>query len=137
MLGVVGIVTVAGAIAIMVPGNHAVSQQATTSELQAPPPVATVNNGGMTSLQIIEIAAKGGYTPNMSVAKADTPTLIKIKSDSTFDCSAVLVIPALDYRTRLPMTGVTSINVPPQAAGTELTGLCAMGMYRFTVKFVG
>ena len=58
-----------------------------------------------------------------------------MKTSGTFDCSSALVIPALGYRTNLPAQGVTDIEVPPQAAGTRLQGLCAMGMYSFVVNF--
>jgi hypothetical protein len=35
----------------------------------------------------------------------------------------------------LPMSGLTEIEIPPQAPGTTLTGTCAMGMYRLNIKF--
>ena len=35
--------------------------------------------------QIIEIDAKGGYSPSVTVAKADTPTIIKVKTQGTFN----------------------------------------------------
>src|SRR3989344_2275933 len=48
--------------------------------------------------QIIEIDAKGGYNPRKTAAKADIPTVLKIKTSGTFDCSSALVIPSLGYR---------------------------------------
>ena len=63
--------------------------------------------------QIIEIDAKGGYSPSVTVAKADTPTIIKVKTQGTFDCSSALVIQSIGYRANLPPSGETLIEVPP------------------------
>jgi len=85
--------------------------------------------------QVIIINAKGGYSPKVTTAKADTPTVIKIETNGTFDCSSTLVIPSLSYRTNLAPSEVKDIEVPPQKANTKLRGLCAMGMYSFVVNF--
>lgn len=85
--------------------------------------------------QIIEISAKGGYRPRVTTAKANTPTLLHVRTDGTFDCSTALTIPAIGYRTSLPPTGVTSVTIPPQPPGTTIKGLCSMGMYSFSMKF--
>jgi plastocyanin domain-containing protein len=87
------------------------------------------------SQQIIDIKAKGGFSPRTTVAKAGMPTTLKITTNGTFDCSASLVIPELNYEKLLPSTGVTKIEVPSQEPGKTITGLCSMGMYSFTVKF--
>lgn len=86
--------------------------------------------------QIIEISAKGGYTPQTTRAKAGVPTIIRVSTKGTFDCSSSLVIPAIGYRSNLPISGTTDIPVPPQAAGAKLQGLCGMGMYNFTILFI-
>ena len=85
--------------------------------------------------QIITISAKGGYSPKVTTAKADMPTVIKVDTRGTFDCSSAISIPSLGYRKNLPPSGETLINVPPQKAGSTLQGLCAMGMYNFQIKF--
>lgn len=85
--------------------------------------------------QIIEITAKGGYSPRLSAAKADIPTVIRVSTTGTFDCSAAISIPSIGYRKNLPASGITEIEVPAQKAGTKLQGLCAMGMYNFVVRF--
>ena len=85
--------------------------------------------------QVIEISAKGGYSPKTTLAKADVPTVIKMKTEGTFDCSSAVSIPSLNYRKNLQPSGVTEIEVPPQKAGTTLQGLCVMGMYNFQVQF--
>lgn len=85
--------------------------------------------------QIIEISAKGGYAPHVTEAKAGIPTILRVSTNGTFDCSSSLVIPAIDYRSNLPISGTTDIPVPPQAVGAELNGTCGMGMYNFSIRF--
>lgn len=85
--------------------------------------------------QVVEIAAKGGYAPHSSIAKAATPTIIRVKTSSTFDCSSSLRIPTINYFKNLPPTGTTDIEIPNQQAGTTLKALCSMGMYTFSVQF--
>lgn len=85
--------------------------------------------------QIITIDAKGGYSPKVTTAKAGVPTVIKVATNGTFDCSSALTIPSLGYRQNLPPSGETEIEVPSQKAGTTMRGLCAMGMYNFSVNF--
>lgn len=85
--------------------------------------------------QVITITAKGGYSPRTTVAKAGIPTVLKVKTSGTFDCSSALVIPSLSYRANLPMSGESLIDVPAQSTGTTLRGICAMGMYSFSIEF--
>ena len=85
--------------------------------------------------QIIAISVKGGYSPQVSTAKADMPSTLRLETNGTFDCSSSLTIQALGYREHLPQSGVTEVQVPPQKAGTTIRGVCAMGMYNFAVNF--
>ncbi len=85
--------------------------------------------------QVIDVSAKGGYTPRMTIAKAEVPTILRVKTNATFDCSSALRIPAINYSQNLPPTGTTDIEVPAQAAGTTLKALCSMGMYNFSISF--
>ena len=85
--------------------------------------------------QIVEISAKGGYSPRKSVAKAGVPTILRMKTSGTFDCSGALVIPSINYQENLPMSGTTDITLPAQTAGKTLQAFCAMGMYSFEVDF--
>ncbi|OGG92846.1 hypothetical protein A2609_00660 [Candidatus Kaiserbacteria bacterium RIFOXYD1_FULL_47_14] len=84
--------------------------------------------------QIIEINAKGGYSPRVSVAKAGVPTVIRLITNGTFDCSSYVRIPSLGISKALPQTGSTDIDVGTAGAGT-LQGMCGMGMYPFEVNF--
>lgn len=85
--------------------------------------------------QVIVITAKGGYSPRVTNAQAGVPTVIKMDTRGTFDCSSALVIPGTGYRKNLPPSGETAIELPPQEAGTSMRGLCAMGMYNFQINF--
>jgi plastocyanin domain-containing protein len=98
--------------------------------------LANVNNVSVVDgTQIIEITAKGGYAPQVTIAKADMPTIIRVDTKGTFDCSSSLTIPTIGYRGNLPITGTIDIPIPSQTAGTELQGLCGMGMYNFLITF--
>ncbi len=84
--------------------------------------------------QVIEIFAKGGYSPKQSVAKAGVPTILKFKTKGTYDCSSSLRIPSLNISKNLPGTGETEIEIGPQEVG-EFAGTCSMGMYFFEIDF--
>lgn len=85
--------------------------------------------------QVIEIKAKGGYSPASVAALANKDTILRVKTDSTFDCSSALTIPKLGIRKNLPPTATTDIPLGPQSPGTKLAGTCAMGMYNFNLTF--
>jgi plastocyanin domain-containing protein len=84
--------------------------------------------------QIIEIKAKGGYTPRKSVAKAGMPTVIRFNTSGTFDCSASVRIPSMNINKILPQSGITDLDVGIQQVAT-LQGMCGMGMYPFEIEF--
>ena len=86
------------------------------------------------SSQIIEITAKGGYTPRKSIAKAGIPTILRLNTNGTFDCSSSVRIPSLDIFKNLPQSGTTDIDLGIQNVGT-LNGSCGMGMYPFEIQF--
>jgi Cu+-exporting ATPase len=101
-------------------------------------PATTSSAGGVREedgVQIISMTARGGYSPRLVNAKAGIPTKIEMATNGVYDCSSALSIPALNYRAQLPSTGTTVIDVPAQEKGSTLTGLCAMGMYTFDVRF--
>ncbi len=85
--------------------------------------------------QTIQIRAKGGYAPRVTVAKANMPTTINVVTNGTYDCSAALNIPVVGFQKYLPSSGTTPIEIPPQQPGATIRGVCAMGMYYFTVNF--
>lgn len=87
------------------------------------------------SQQIIDITAKGGYSPRVINAKANTPTTLRVATNGTYDCSSSLVIPKLNYRANLDPTGVREIAIAADQAQGTLQGVCGMGMYSFKVNF--
>ncbi len=84
--------------------------------------------------QIIEIDARGGYSPRRSTAKAGLPTILRFKTSGTFDCSSSIRIPSLNISKILPQTGTTDVEVGSQNIG-KLQGSCGMGMYPFEIDF--
>lgn len=97
---------------------------------------STANVALVDGKQVITITAKGGYLPRTTTATAGVPTVLKIDTKGTYDCSVALAIPSIGYRNNLPPDGQTLIDVPPQPAGTSMRGVCSMGMYSFTVNFI-
>lgn len=85
--------------------------------------------------QIIEIVSEGGYFPELTLAKANVPTTIKMKTVGSFDCGLAFTIPKLKYRKMLPVSGETLVDIPPQPSGAKIEGLCSMAMYKFTIAF--
>ncbi len=84
--------------------------------------------------QIIEISAKGGYTPRVSIAASGIPTILRFNTKGTFDCSSSVRIPSMNIGKILPNSGITDIDLGVQKAGT-LQGVCGMGMYPFEIQF--
>jgi len=84
--------------------------------------------------QIIDITAKGGYSPRISSAKAGIPTIIRFRTAGTFDCSSSILIPSMGVSQSLPSTGTTDIAITNPQVGL-LQGMCGMGMYHFQVNF--
>ena len=86
-------------------------------------------------VQYITIDAKGGYSPNVSTAKAGIPTKLVVKTNSTYDCSASLAIRSIGYQKILPQNGEEIIDIGTPKAGEPLQGVCSMGMYNFQINF--
>lgn len=91
----------------------------------------SIENG----VQYIDIGAKGGYSPRETVAQAGMPTVLRVSTNATYDCSAALTVPSIKYSEFLPPSGTTTIDIPPQEPGAVVRGLCSMGMYSFAVRF--
>lgn len=105
--------------------------------VDAPVPAASggVNNVGIVGgVQIVEITARGGYKPRVSLAQAGMPTTIRFDGRGSFDCSSAVRIPSLGISKTLAYDAVTDIDVGVQQVGT-LKGSCGMGMYPFEIQF--
>lgn len=134
---------VAVAIAVAVVWGNKLLQQnrypvaravAQSSQISAVPTSNVYDENG---IQIIEVAAKGGYSPYETTAKALLPTILRFVTDDTFDCSSSVIIPDLRIRTRLPLSGKTDIQLPTIPENTTVTVYCGMGMYYFNLNFIG
>ena len=86
-------------------------------------------------IQYVTINAKGGYSPKTSIAKADIPTKLIVKTDGTYDCSASLVIRSVGFQKILSQIGEEIIDIGIPKAGQPLQGVCGMGMYNFKINF--
>jgi plastocyanin domain-containing protein len=102
-----------------------------------PSTVATGNEviSNENGTQIIELAAKGGFTPSFVEAKAGVPTELRVATNGTYDCSSTLVIPSLGYQATLKPTGTEAIPLTAAQAKGTLEGTCGMGMYKFQIAF--
>ncbi len=85
-------------------------------------------------VQYIRVLARGGYSPSQITAKANMPTVLEIETKGTYDCSASLTIPQLNYQKFLPATGITKVEIPKNLAMNSLDLVCSMGMYSSTVN---
>ena len=98
-------------------------------------PIENANNVSVVDgKQIIEIRAKGGYFPVHSLAKAGIPTILRMNTNGTFDCTSSVRIPGLNISQNLPLSGSTDIDLGTQKVST-IQGTCGMGMYPFDIKF--
>ncbi len=121
---VISVLIIAGAMVYVGAGRDEGGEPAATN-------VVSVVDGR----QIIDIAARGGYSPRKIAAKAGIPTVLRVTTKNTYDCSVALTIPKLDYKKFLGSTAVTDIPVSAEQATGTLRGLCSMGMYSFSVDF--
>lgn len=86
-------------------------------------------------VQYVTVAAREGYSPNVSKAKAGIPTKIIMKTYGVYDCSLSLAIRSIGFQKILPPVGETEIDVGIKKAGETLQGICNMGMYSFSIDF--
>jgi plastocyanin domain-containing protein len=86
-------------------------------------------------VQYIRIDAGGGYSPQLTEAKAGIPTKLIVKTNGVFDCSSSLVIRSIGFQEILPATGEKEIDIGIPVAGVPLNGVCGMGMYSFQINF--
>lgn len=62
------------------------------------------------------------------------PTKLVMKTNGTYDCSSSLIIRSMNYRSSLPATGETEIDLGTPKAGDKIQGTCGMGMYSFAIN---
>lgn len=94
------------------------------------------NSDIRSGIQYVTVEARNGYNPNIVEAKAGIDTQLRLITNNTYDCSAAIIIPELDYQAVLPPSGETIIKIPAQKPGTEIKGACSMGHYGFRIMFL-
>lgn len=106
------------------------------SSNQSEEPLGNQNNVEVKDgVQYVTINARGGYSPQNSVAQSGIPTKLVVKTSGTFDCSLSLVIRSIGFQKILEQTGEEIIDIGIPKAGEPLLGVCSMGMYNFEVDF--
>ncbi|MBP9727868.1 MAG: hypothetical protein KBD27_00660 [Candidatus Moranbacteria bacterium] len=105
----------------------------TGSEEATPISQAESNVSVVDGTQIITLRAKGGYTPKVTVAQSGMPTILRVTTNGTFDCSSALRIPSFKVSRTLPMNGTTDIPLGTLESGV-IQGNCGMGMYPFQIN---
>ena len=116
---------------LLIGGAILLSKSSTDSGTQ---PANAQNVSVANGKQVVEISARGGYSPRRSVAKAGIPTVLKIDTNNTFDCSSAIRIPSMHVSRNLPSSGSTEIDLGNPVTGA-LRGTCGMGMYSFEIDF--
>jgi uncharacterized protein len=108
---------------------------------RAAPPQPTVAvagapaaGGGSAEGAVTIQALDYGYAPTTARAEAGRPVTLRVVTSNTSGCTRAFVIPSLRLQRLLPETGTTTIDLPPQPAGT-LRFTCSMGMYRGQIQF--
>jgi plastocyanin domain-containing protein len=124
-----------GIVAIVVLGGVAMLMASKPSEgpKEFETPDTTIDLEGK---QVLNLTAKGGYSPAVITAKAGEETVLVVTTKNTFDCSSAFVIPSLKIQKNLPASGTTQFILGTFEAGKEINGSCSMGMYNFKIKFV-
>ncbi len=84
--------------------------------------------------QIIEIGVRGGYSPRESFASSGVPTILRMVTKNTFDCSSAIRIPDFNINETLKNTDKRDFDVGVPRDGRVL-GSCSMGMYNFSITF--
>lgn len=110
------------------------AQAATTQEAAAPTQAVPTQ----AATQILTIHVKNtGYQPATLHAKGGVPIQLKLVSQNTQSCSLAFVIPSLGIEKVLKPTGIETLTIPAQKAGSTLRYSCSMGMYTGKIVFDG
>ena len=86
--------------------------------------------------QEIHVLVKGGYNPDLIVARPDVPLRIHFRREETSPCSEEVVFPDFGVHRHLPAFETTVIELPAAKEGTYGFA-CGMDMMRGTLKVQG
>jgi uncharacterized protein len=76
-----------------------------------------------------------GYNPREVRASANQELSLNLITDNTTSCTRAFVIPAFNFSVVLPTSGVQSVKIPAQPAGTRVEFMCSMGMFTGEIVF--
>lgn len=123
----IGGILITGAIVL---GNNKSDSSATDNAI-----VKEINNVEVRDgVQYVTVTAKGGYSPANTTIQPNIPTKLIMKTKTTFDCSAALVIRSIDFQKMLPPNSEEIIDIGTLTPGEKILGTCSMGMYNFKIE---
>ena len=126
------IVSIIASIAIIGGTLYFVSDKSASSNIGE---VAQAQNSEIRDgVQYVTVTAKSGYSPRVSQIKGGLPTKLIVKTNETYDCSALLVIRSVGFQKILQPTGEEVIDIGVPKAGESVQGVCGMGMFNFQIK---
>ena len=97
-------------------------------EAVVPPPAPSIP-------ELFLNAQNDGYNPQTLYASAGVPLKLNVVTNNTRSCAIAFVIPELNYETLLPVSGLTTIDIPAQSEGKVIAFTCSMGMYTGEIVF--
>jgi sulfite exporter TauE/SafE len=104
------------------------------TQASAAPAAALVSVVGEQTISIQ--ALNYGYEPRAWQAQAGVPVKLDLVTNNTSGCTRAFVIPQFGYQQILPATGIISLLIPAQPAGTVIQFTCGMGMYGGYIEFI-
>lgn len=90
---------------------------------------------GSDGVQNLAVLAWQGYFPLKTTAKAGVPSVLRLYTHKTYDCSRAFGLPDLGLRAVLGPNGFKEFKIPAMKKGETLYGTCSMGMYDFEIVF--
>ena len=87
----------------------------------------TVAQADDSGVQEVQIAVKGGYTPDVIVVKKGRPVRLLFHREETAACSDTVVFGDFGISRPLPAFKTTAVEFTPEESG-EFTFTCGMGM---------
>ncbi|ASR56164.1 heavy metal translocating P-type ATPase [Cellulomonas sp. PSBB021] len=98
-------------------------------------PRASARAGVENGVQVLTVAVKGGYSPNIIEVEQGMPVRLLFDRQEAGDCSSRVVFPDFKVNQTLPAYATTAVNFTPQQAG-EFGFACGMNMLHGTLKVV-
>lgn len=98
-------------------------------------PRASARAGVENGVQVLTVAVKGGYSPNVIEVEQGMPVRLLFDRQEAGDCSSRVVFPDFKVNQTLPAYATTAVDFTPRQAG-EFGFACGMNMLHGTLKVV-